>query len=221
MIKISPSILSADFANLGRDCRNLCDNKADLIHIDVMDGCFVPNITLGAPIIKAIKPYCDVPLDVHLMINEPERYIDDFIKAGADIITVHCESTTKLDNIIKKLNDNGIKSSIAIKPNTPCEEIYKYLPLVSMVLVMTVEPGFGGQALIESTISKVETIKNKCKELAISPDIEVDGGITLENISRVSKAGANVIVAGSTIFKADDMKEIIKKLRDNAEMTSI
>lgn len=217
MVKISPSILSADFSKLGEECNRVCSAGADLVHVDVMDGRFVPNLTFGAPVIKAIKPCCNKPLDVHLMIEEPEKLLDDFINAGADIITVHAEATKNLDSIIKRLIEKGVKPSVSIKPDTPAEVIFPYLPMLSMVLVMTVEPGFGGQSLIESTIKKVAEIKSKCKELGVNPDIEVDGGIKIDNVDRLSSVGANVIVAGSAVFKAENMEEAINLLRTTAE----
>lgn len=217
MIKISPSILSSDFTKLGSECKRVCESGADLVHIDVMDGNFVPNITLGSPVIKAIKPYCSVPLDVHLMIKNPENLLDDFINAGADIITFHIEATNKTAEIIERLKKAGVKPSLSIKPNTPAETVFPFLKDLSMVLVMTVEPGFGGQPLIENTLLKVKAIKDKCRELSLDTDIEVDGGIKTENISKAAAAGANVIVAGSAVFKAPDMKKIIAELKNNAE----
>lgn len=215
--KISPSILSADFACLGNECRRVFSGGADLIHVDVMDGCFVPNITIGAPVIRSIKPYSDIPLDVHLMIDRPERYIDEFIDSGADIITVHAEATDKLDWIIDRIHAKGVKASVSIKPNTSANVLYPYLEKLDMVLVMTVEPGFGGQKLIEHTIPKISELRNKYMSMGLETDIEVDGGITPQNISRLSKAGANVFVAGSAVFKAESVSDAISKLRAGAE----
>ena len=216
-IKISPSILSANFACLGDECRRVCSGGADLVHVDVMDGCFVPNITIGAPVVRSIKPYSNIPLDVHLMIDRPERYIDDFIDSGADIITVHFEATDKLDWIIDRIHAKGVKASVSVKPNTNVDVLYPYLEKLDMVLIMTVEPGFGGQKLIEHTIPKISELRNKCVSLGLETDIEVDGGITPHNISRISKAGANVFVAGSAVFKAESIADAISQLRAGAE----
>lgn len=220
MIKISPSILSSDFSKLGEEAERVCRAGADLIHIDVMDGRFVPNLTIGAPVIGSIKPHCSIPLDVHLMIETPERLLDSFIDAGAGIITVHAESTQNLGEIIARLCKRGVKPSVAIKPKTPAEVVFPYLDDLTMVLVMTVEPGFGGQKLIESTLSKITAIKKECERKGLSADIQVDGGITPDNIGRVAEAGANVFVAGSAVFKAADMKDAVASLRSGAEKGS-
>lgn len=217
-IKISPSILSADFSKLGDECTRLCRCGADMIHIDVMDGNFVPNISIGAPVIRCIKPLAGIPLDVHLMISRPERLICDFINSGADLITVHAEATDNIEEIIRTLHKHGVKAAVSIKPETPVEAVYPYLGELDMVLVMTVEPGFGGQKLIEKTISKITKLKSKCDCAGISMDIEVDGGITCENISRLSLAGANVFVAGSAVFGAENMAAAVSSLRQKAQL---
>lgn len=216
IIKISPSILAADFSKLGEETRRVCDSGADLLHVDIMDGNFVPNITFGAPVVSCLKPHSSIPLDVHLMINEPERLLDDFINAGADIITVHAEATRNLGEIIERLLAKGVKPSVAIKPATPAQAVMPYLKSLSMVLVMTVEPGFGGQKLIESTLTKVTQLRQACTDMGLDTDIQVDGGITPDNVSHVAAAGANVFVAGSAVFKPDDMAGAIRVLREGA-----
>lgn len=212
-IKISPSVLASDFANLESELKKCAVGGADLIHLDVMDGHFVPNISIGAPVIAALDKVCDTPFDVHLMISDPLFYIDDFIKAGADIITFHVECESDIDKTIDKIVDAGCKAALAVKPNTPIEAVYPYLDKLSMVLVMTVEPGFGGQSFMESTMPKIEKLRAKCPEL----DIQVDGGINTDTVKTAGKAGANVFVAGSAVFKSDDPAATIKLLKENAE----
>ncbi len=212
-IKISPSVLASDFANLEAELEKCSDGGADLIHLDVMDGHFVPNISIGAPVIAALDKVCDTPFDVHLMISDPLFYIDDFIKAGADIITFHIECESDIEKTIDKIVDAGCKAALAVKPNTPIEAVYPYLDKLSMVLVMTVEPGFGGQSFMESTMPKIKELRAKCPEL----DIQVDGGINADTIKIAGRAGANVFVAGSAVFKSDDPAATIKLLKENAE----
>jgi ribulose-phosphate 3-epimerase len=209
MIKISPSILSGDFAKLGEEVKTLQDNGADMIHMDVMDGVFVPQITFGAKMVAALRKHTDLPLDVHLMIEKPENHIDDFIKAGADIITFHVEATEKSIELAKKIKDNGKKVGISIKPNTLLFDIKDLIPLCDMILIMTVEPGYGGQKLIPKTLDKVKNLR------MISPDIdiEVDGGVCDDTIGDLLNAGANIIVAGSYVFKAEDKRAQMDKLR--------
>lgn len=208
-IKISPSILASDYANLEKELEKCA--SADYIHVDVMDGHFVPNISIGAPVVSSIKKVCDVPFDVHLMISNPIDYVEDFAKAGADLICFHVESNSDVDATLDKIISLGKKTALAIKPNTPASEVIPYLDKLDMVLVMTVEPGFGGQSFMESTMPKIEEIRK------INPtiDIEVDGGINLETVKIASKAGANVFVAGSAVFKADDPVQAINTLREN------
>lgn len=211
-IKISPSMLASDYANLEKEL-NKCENGgADLIHLDVMDGHFVPNISIGAPVIKAMKRVCNIPFDVHLMISNPLEYIDDFVDAGADIITFHTECDSDIDKTIDKIISSGCKAALAVKPNTPIDEVYPYLDRLSMVLVMTVEPGFGGQSFMESTMPKIEALRKKCPDI----DIQVDGGINLETIKTAGRAGANVFVAGSAVFKSDEPAKAIGALKENA-----
>ncbi|MDY4699523.1 ribulose-phosphate 3-epimerase [Eubacterium coprostanoligenes] len=210
-VKISPSILASDYANLQSELERI--STSDLIHVDVMDGHFVPNISIGAPVTAACKKVCNVPFDVHLMISNPLDYAEDFAKAGADIICFHSECDSDTEETINKILSLGKKAGLAIKPATPIDEVLKYLDKLSMVLVMTVEPGFGGQSFMESTMPKVEAIRK------INPDIdiEVDGGINAETIKIAAKAGANVFVAGSAVFKSENPAETIAILRKNAQ----
>ena len=210
-IIVSPSILSADFANLGRDLKELQNNGADWIHVDVMDGHFVPNITIGAPVVKAIKPYSNVPLDVHLMIENPQNYIEDFVKAGADIITFHYEAAGDLtEDIINNIKSHDILVGLSIKPATPPQEILKYLIMVDMVLIMTVEPGFGGQSFMRDCADKIPVIRQNAPENLI---VQVDGGINDQTAKICKELGANSLVAGSYIFKSTDMEEAILSLK--------
>lgn len=210
-IIVSPSILSADFANLERDVKDLQKNGADWIHVDVMDGHFVPNITIGAPVVKAIKPHCNIPLDVHLMIDNPQNYVEDFVKAGADIVTFHYEATKDLtEDVINHIKSHDILCGISIKPNTPVQEILKYLLMVDMVLIMTVEPGFGGQSFIKECAEKIPVIRQNAPENLI---IQVDGGINDKTSKFCKELGANSLVAGSYIFNSTDMDEAIRALK--------
>lgn len=209
-IKISPSMLASDFANLESELKK-CES-AELIHLDVMDGHFVPNITIGAPVIKAMKAVCDVPFDVHLMISEPLKYIKDFADAGADLITFHIESESDPQQTIDKITELGCKAALAVKPRTEIEAVYPYLEKLDMVLVMTVEPGFGGQSFMADMMPKIEKLRAKCPDI----DIQVDGGVNSQTIKTCAKAGANVFVAGSAVFKSENPAETIKLLKENA-----
>lgn len=197
---LSPSILAADFSILGAQIEEADKAGADYIHVDVMDGVFVPSISFGMPLISSIRKVTKKPFDVHLMITDPIRYIHEFAKCGADIITFHLEATEDVKAVIKEIRSKGCKVGISIKPNTPVEEVFPFLPLVDMVLVMTVEPGFGGQKYIEATTEKISAVRKEINRLGISCDVEIDGGVTRENISVPLEAGANVIVAGSSVF---------------------
>ncbi|WP_304681216.1 ribulose-phosphate 3-epimerase [uncultured Clostridium sp.] len=214
MIKIAPSILSADFSKLGEEIINLHNAGADFIHIDVMDGEFVPNITFGMPVIKAIRNKTDKVFDVHLMINNPQRYIDEFILAGADIITLHYEAEKHLDRAIQYIKSKGVKAAIALNPATPTMVLKDIIANLDMVLIMSVNPGFGGQKFIPYSLNKIREVK----EMALKANnsnilIQVDGGIDKNNVKDVIEAGANVIVAGSAVFGDGNLEENIKALR--------
>ncbi len=211
-IIVSPSILSADFANLERDIQLVENNGADWIHVDVMDGHFVPNITIGIPVIKSIKKVTKLPLDVHLMIENPEKYIKDFANAGADILTFHYEAVKKenIKNLISEIKELGVKAGLSIKPKTQPEEILEFLQDLDLVLVMTVEPGFGGQKFMEDCAEKIKLIKQHAPENLY---IQVDGGINAKTGKICTKFGANSLVAGSYIYKAENIKDAISSLK--------
>ena len=204
-VKVSPSVLTADFLDLKNDIARLEKAGADMLHLDVMDGIFVPNISFGVPVIKSIKKYSDIPLDVHLMIDRPHRYIKEFA-AVADILGFHYEAGSDVAETLKEIRGLGCKSCLTIKPKTSAEEIFEFLPLCDMVLVMSVEPGFGGQSFMPSALPKLSALKTECERLGLSVDLEVDGGINGETAADAVKAGANVLVAGSYLF-SDKMEE--------------
>lgn len=216
MIKIAPSILSADFSCLGEDIKKVDVNGADLIHIDVMDGHFVPNLTIGPGVVKCIRKVTQKPFDVHLMIDNPDQYIESFANAGADIITVHVEVCTHLNRTIQMIKSLGKKAAVALNPATPLTVLDYVLQDIDMVLLMTVNPGFGGQSYIDLCTGKIQELRNMMVRRAINIDIEVDGGIDVQTIGAVTKAGANVIVAGSAVFNKPDVGEAIKELKLNA-----
>ena len=209
-IIISPSLLSADFANLERDIKLVEEAGADWLHIDVMDGHFVPNITIGVPVVKSIKKVATIPLDVHLMIENPEKYVEVFKNAGADIITFHYEAVKDVAAVVKLIKSFGIKAGLSIKPNTPAEEIFEFLPILDLVLIMTVEPGFGGQSFMHDCVQKIAEIKQIAPERLI---IQVDGGINNVTGHICTSLGANSLVAGNYIYGSQDVAQAIKSLR--------
>lgn len=216
MIKIAPSILASDFSKLGEEIVKVEKAGADLIHIDVMDGHFVPNITIGPPVVKCLRKTTKLPFDVHLMIENADLYINDFIDAGADIISVHVEANPHIHRTLQFIKQRGIKSAVALNPSTPLETLRWLMDDLDMVLLMTVNPGFGGQSFIEGMTEKVRELRKMANNKGKNVDIEVDGGIDTGNIYRITEAGANVIVAGSTVYKAPDTREIIKSLREKS-----
>ncbi|MHC6179566.1 ribulose-phosphate 3-epimerase [Clostridium sp. JNZ X4-2] len=214
MIKIAPSILSADFSKLGEEIKFLDKCGADLIHIDVMDGNFVPNISFGVPVIKSIRKFTGLTFDVHLMIQEPARYVKDFVEAGADIITVHFEADKHLDRTVNYIKSLGVKAAVALNPATLTDNIKYLIPCLDMVLIMSVNPGFGGQKYIEYCSQKIKEVKNLSYKYNKDLMIEVDGGISKYNIGSAVENGADVIVAGSAVFKDGNVKDNIKQLRE-------
>ena len=211
--KIAPSILAADFGNLQRDCEMINNSQADWFHIDVMDGHFVPNISYGMPVIQAIKKHATKPLDVHLMIEKPERYIEEFAKVGADIINVHYESTVHLHRTLTQIKDAGCKAGVVLNLTTPVSVLEDILPKCYMVLLMSINPGFGGQKFEEITYNKVKKLRQMANDQGLNTHIEIDGGVTSANAKKLLDAGADVLVAGSFIFKSDNPTQTIADLK--------
>ncbi len=216
MFIISPSALAADFSRLGEEFAKVERAGAQYIHLDVMDGVFVPNISFGAPMIESLRKASSLFFDVHLMIIDPIRYVETFRKAGADLLTFHYESCDDPQAVIDAIKKSGAKVAMSLKPATPAEAVYPFLDQLDMVLVMTVEPGFGGQKLIPEMIEKVRAIRTYAVENGIDVDIQVDGGVTGENLGQLTSAGANVVVAGSAIFRADAPEKVIEKMKEKA-----
>ena len=213
MIQLAPSILSANFADLLEDIKKVEKAGVDLLHIDVMDGHFVPNITIGPLVLESIKGKTNLPFDVHLMIENPDKYIPNFVKAGADIITVHGETCPHIHRTIQNIKSHGIKAAVALNPGTSLTSIEYILEELDMVLIMSVNPGFGGQHFIPSALEKIRDLKKMIDQRGLSVDIQVDGGIKLENAAEVVRAGANVLVAGSAIFNTESVEETVKMFR--------
>ena len=215
MVKVAPSILSADFVNLERDIRALKETDTDYVHVDVMDGLFVPNITIGIPVVAAIRRITDMPLDVHLMIDRPLRYVDDFCKAGSDLLTVHVEADTQENTLaaLKRIRENGVRAAISVKPKTPAEAVLPFLPYCDLILVMTVEPGFGGQSFMQDMMPKLKTIRGYIDAQNPGCELEVDGGVNAETARICRENGANVLVAGSAYFKAADPAAFVRAVK--------
>lgn len=215
MVKIAPSILSANFLRLGDEVRAAEDAGADIIHIDVMDGHFVPNLTIGYSVVAAVRKVTKLPLDVHLMIDAPERYLTQFIDAGSDFLTVHAEASVHLHRTIQAIKERGIKAGASLNPATPFLHIDDILPDIDLLLVMSVNPGFGGQKFIPSALDKIRTAKKRIQERSLSVLIEVDGGVKIDNAREVADAGADILVMGSAFFESGDYRAFVKKVHEN------
>lgn len=215
MVKISPSVLSCDLSNLAMEVSDIQSAGADMVHLDVMDGVFVTNISFGLPVIESLRKRSEMIFDVHLMISEPEKYASRFIEAGADILTFHLEACKNPAELLDEIRSQGVMAAISLKPGTPIEEVYPYLDSLDMVLVMTVEPGYGGQALIPETLEKVRKLKAEIEKRSLNVEIQVDGGINPETAKLATDAGATILVAGSSVFKSKDRREAIAALRES------
>ena len=215
--KIAPSILSADFSRLAEEIHAVEDAGADLIHVDVMDGHFVPNLTVGPPIVSAIRKVTQLPLDVHLMITNPDDYIEEFIKAGSDYLTVHVETCPHLHRTIQSIKEKGIKAGVTLNPATSLASVLPILPFVDLILIMSVNPGFGGQSFIPPVMEKIGEARRMIDDLKLPIELEVDGGIKIENVKDISNAGADIFVAGSAIFHSKNYKETLKKMRQEIQ----
>ncbi len=210
---VSPSILSGDFANMGESVKKACDWGADLIHVDVMDGVYVPNITFGMPMVSAIKPYSSVPLDVHLMITEPEKYVGSFVDSGADIVTFHPDASKDVRKGLDIIKSKGAKCGLVLNPDKPLDLVYPYLAEIDMVLLMSVFPGFGGQKFIESVLDKAKVLKEYIEKNNLNVDIEIDGGVSSKNAEKVRNCGVNILVAGSAVFKNENPSKEISLIK--------
>lgn len=210
---VSPSILSGDFANMGESVKKACDWGADLIHVDVMDGVYVPNITFGMPMVSAIKPYSSVPLDVHLMITEPEKYVGSFVDSGADIVTFHPDASKDVRKGLDIIKSKGAKCGLVLNPDKPLDLVYPYLAEIDMVLLMSVFPGFGGQKFIESVLDKAKVLKEYIEKNNLNVDVEIDGGVSSKNAEKVRNSGVNILVAGSAVFKSENPSREISLIK--------